>query len=83
MIQEQIESIASKEDLARFVGTLRRDLNDHPDERENPTLDRYLEATESWIESMGSYHLNTGQEPPTAPTWEILADILYAAKIYE
>lgn len=83
MLHEQIASITSKEDLARFVGALRRDLKEHADEWENPTLETFLEAMESWIESTDGFYRNKGQEAPPIPNWKTFADILYAARIYE
>jgi hypothetical protein len=53
------------------------------DEWENVTLDSFLEAMESWIRSMDNYYKNTGQPIPVAPSWRTLADILWAARVYE
>jgi hypothetical protein len=78
-----IGRIESKEDLREFVSALRRNLDEDPDSWENPTLDRYLQAMEAWMGSMENYYGNTGQTPPTTPTWRTIADILYASKIYE
>jgi len=82
-LHQRIESIASKEDLASFVGALRVDLKEHPDEWENPTLEMFLEAMESWIESMDGWYMNKGEVPPSVPSWQTFAHMLYASKIYE
>lgn len=82
-LYQQIENIDSKEDLANFVAALRMDLESKSAEWENPTLERFLSAMEEWIRSMDNYYRNTGQQPPLAPTWKTLADILYASKMYE
>ena len=82
-LYERIDEIASKEDLADFVSALRSDLEANPNKWENPTLERFLGAMEDWIRSMDMYYKNTGKQPPQTPTWRTLADILYAAKMYE
>ncbi|NMD52348.1 hypothetical protein HG547_11995 [Shewanella sp. DNRA4] len=82
-LHEKINTVGSKEDFADFISALRTDLLAHPDTWENPTLESFLEAMESWVGSMESYYKNTGQECPEIPGWKVFADILYAAKIYE
>ncbi len=82
-LHEQIEQIKSKEDLADFVSALKLDLEADPVGWENPTLGRFLDAMERWIESMDNYYKNTGQPPVENPTWRTFADILLASKMYE
>jgi hypothetical protein len=82
-LHEQISSVNSKEDLAEFIAALRSDLSTNKDTWENPTLERFLEAMESWIRAMDMYYNNTGQTLPETPGWKVFADILYAAKMYE
>jgi hypothetical protein len=76
-------AVASRNDLASFVVALKSDLEAHQDKWENPTLDRFLDAMESWIESMDGYYRNRGQEIPQEPTWRTFAEILCASRIYE
>ncbi|MGN6317227.1 DUF7660 family protein [Trinickia sp.] len=82
-LTDQVRNIASKEDLADFVGALLQDLEQNRGEWENPTLDRFLLAMESWIRAMDNFYRNTGQDIPVTPSWRTLGDILYAAKMYE
>jgi cytochrome c-type biogenesis protein CcmH/NrfG len=82
-LQQKVTKIFNKEDLAQFVEDLRTDLRLHPDRWENQTLDRFLEAMASWIQSMDGYYANAGRMPPTAPDWSTFADILYASRVYE
>jgi hypothetical protein len=82
-LHQQIAGVKSKEDLAAFVVALRKDLETHKKEWENPTLEMFLEAMENWIGSMNGYYSNKGESPPESPTWQTFADILYASKIYE
>jgi hypothetical protein len=82
-LYEKIELIETKEDLADFVALLKADLDSSSDDWENPNLERYLEAMGAWICSMDNAYKNMGKEFPDQPTWKMLADILYAAKLYE
>lgn len=82
-IHDQIELIKSKEDLANFVEALKADLVANPDDWENQTLERFLDAMSAWIYSMENAYRNMGKEFPEQPSWKMIADILYAAKMYE
>lgn len=82
-LTERVRSIASKEELADFVAALLQDLEQNRADWENPTLDRFLLAMESWIRAMDNFYRNTGQDIPVEPSWRTLGDILYAAKMYE
>lgn len=80
---KEIDSINTKEDLAEFLFGLRKDLIDNPGDWENQTLDRYLDAMESWIRVIDEYSKNTGDIEALSPSWRTFAKILSAAKIYE
>lgn len=79
----EIDSINTKEDLAEFLFGLRKDLIENPGDWENQTLDRYLDAMESWIRVIDAYSKNTGDTEALSPSWRTFAKILSAAKIYE
>lgn len=82
-IHELIREISSKEDLADFVEALCDDLKENPDRWENAKLESFLMAMGRWIRVMDNYYKNTGQPIPNAPSWRTVADMLYAAKMYE
>jgi len=82
-LHEQIDKIKTKEDLAEFIGYLREDLSIHRECWENPTLDQFLEAMEAWILAMDFWAKNKEIPPVDIPSWKLIANILYAAKIYE
>ena len=86
---EAISQVSSREDLARFV---RRLLADHEASEaaermspspphgpaaggwENPTLPEFLEALAAYLEDA---------RLPAQPSWQTVAELLAAAKIYE
>ena len=47
------------------------------------TLERFLSAMQAWIEDMDGFDKNNAQPPMNQPTWQTVADILIAAKMYE
>ena len=82
-LRDLVDRVQSRQDLIAFIAALRRDLERNEPEWENPTLDRYLEALAAWTEDMDGYFRNRGEEVPAEPSWRLIADMLYAAHIYE
>jgi hypothetical protein len=82
-VMTKTSGIVSKEDLADFIETLRDDFLKDPSAWENHTVDRYLDAMAAWVRDMDGYYKNAREIPPTLPTWQTIADILSAARIYE
>ncbi len=51
---------------------------------DNSNLGSFLEALSAWVDHCDGYYTNTGSDiNPDSATWQILADALQAAKIYE
>lgn len=82
-LHEKIDTIATNKDLSAFVEALRADLLANPDDWENVTLERFLEAMAAWVYSIENVYKNTGRELPCQPSWKTMAEVLYAAKMYE
>lgn len=82
-LRDQLEKIETRQDLSKFINKLRQDFVDNPNEWENIELSQYLESMAAWICDMDGLYNNFNKEIPEEPTWEILGQILYAAKIYE
>ena len=81
-LHEQIERVQTKEDLAKFITDLRMDLDAHGESWENPTLERFLEAMVAWLSATDYLEKNRGH-PVESSSWKTIANLLYAAKIYE
>ncbi len=82
-LSEQANTIQSREDLIALVHDLIHDLRENPNDWENRELESFLEAMARWIGDMDGYYKNRGEPVPQQPSWQVLADILQAAKIYE
>jgi hypothetical protein len=66
----------TREDVLSTLDRLLDDLESAPDTWENLTLPRYLDAMRAWLESWGAKH-----DPQ--PSWELICELLEAAKTYE
>ncbi|WP_446673948.1 DUF7660 family protein [Paenibacillus sedimenti] len=66
--------VKTKEDLIRFIISLKSDLDVNINEWENPTLNSFLEGMESWLRDTGTI---------AEPNWSVFAIILSAGRSYE
>jgi len=82
-ISERTKAVQTREDLAAFVLALRDDLTTGGSRWENATLDSYLEALASWCADMPGWFENAGRTMPGQPDWNLVAQMLLAASIYE
>ncbi len=82
-LDELVEKIRSREDLAKFVRALHVSLKEKPGDWENTDLESYLEAIAAWVEDMDGYFKGRGEAVPEPPTWKTLGQILRAAMAYE
>jgi hypothetical protein len=73
----------SRADLAQFIDQLADSLEEEPEVWENDTLARFLRALSIWTTEMDGYFIGAGQAPPDSPTWQLIAHMLLAARIYE
>lgn len=73
----------SKEEFVQFMSSLINDLKDNSGKWENKSLSNYLEAMQSWVQDMEGYYLNNNLPIPKDINWNVFADILMAARIYE
>ena len=62
--------------VLRTLDGLMLDLDHDPGDWENPTLPRYLESMRAWLEA-------SQRKSPREPSWDMIADMLEAAKMYE
>jgi hypothetical protein len=78
-----LDQVNSHDDVAEVVEQMLSDLRAHPDEWENPTLDRFLDALAGVLQGLPGYYANRGEQFPNAPTWAMLAGVLVSASGYE
>jgi hypothetical protein len=80
---DQSESVASSEDLSRFILRIRETLLRDPDSWENCDLSSFLEAMAAWLHDMPGYYENMGKPFSGEASWALFADLLAAARVYE
>jgi hypothetical protein len=80
---QAMEEIKTKEDFVSYVYELSQDYYDDPESWENIAIDRYLEALSALVNDMDGYYKNQGLPIPENPDWQLMADILSAARFYE
>lgn len=73
----------TKEEFLTFMDVLISSYEKEQQTWENRSLGDFLGALQSWVEDMEQYYINTDQPVPQNIPWNVIADILMAAKIYE
>jgi hypothetical protein len=80
---EDVRKIKTKEDFVVFVRSLSEDYYNNQESWENKDIGTFLEALAAWTDDMEGYYLNQGCPMPEKPDWEMIANMLNAAKLYE
>lgn len=76
--------IPDRKSFVDFVKLLRDDLKLNSAEWENKTLDDFLGALSAYANDIQGYYDNTHQQVNSdIPSWNVFADILRGAKVYE
>ena len=77
----EYKRINSKEELVLLIQEL---SNEKTKEWENISTSEYLEALSSWLEDADGFYQNFDLEISSEkPSWQLFADALQAATIYE
>ena len=82
-LNETVRQIETREDFVAMLAELLLDLRTKPEEWENSTLERYLEAIADWTGDSDGYYANRGIPVPEQPNWRTFGEVLLAAKYYE
>lgn len=77
------KAVNSRNELNEFLSLLIADLKANPQDWENSNLNDFLIALNSWIEDMDGFLKNKGIEKSETPSWQMVADMFMAARIYE
>lgn len=82
-LHERAEQVRTRDEFVAFVDALSRDHVANGKKWENRDLPSYLEALGAWTGSLDGYCANQGIPVPEQPSWHLLAEMLYAATLYE
>jgi hypothetical protein len=78
-----LDQVSSHADVALVVLRMLGDLSEHPDEWENHTLERFLDALAASLAGLPGLYANRGEQFPDTGTWQALARALVMASGYE
>lgn len=77
-------NITDRQTFANFIEQLHHDFQTNPDDWTNKDLGDFLEAMSRYTEDIDGYYKNTDQNiNADNPSWQVFADILMGAKVYE
>lgn len=82
-LEDAADQPLTKDQFAGFLDRLADSLVEDPEIWENASLDQFLRAWSTWVHDMDGYFTNRGEAVPEQPTWQVLAKMLLAARIYE
>jgi hypothetical protein len=74
--------VKSRAEFVAFVAELEDDLKNHPNEWENPTLERFLDALGAWAQGF-RLGVNAQASLDQPETWSLAAMLLLAGRDHE
>ncbi|WP_330441756.1 DUF7660 family protein [Flavobacterium sp. C4GT6] len=78
------KQITSRKDFVEFLKLLHKYYASKPEDWENNTLESFLEALSAYADDIPKYYKNTKQDrSPETADWQVFADMLKGAIVYE
>jgi len=82
-IVDRAQGVMSREDLVNFIEQFSNTVREEPVSWENDSLEGFLKAWSAWLRDMDGYFINRGEGVPAEPSWQLIAQMLLAARTYE
>lgn len=82
-LDARASKLLSRSELAGFLEQLADSLLEEPESWENVDLESFLRAWSAWLHDMDGFFANLGEPVPDSPSWQLIAQMLMAARIYE
>ena len=77
-------TVTNREDFIKFAEQLRQNYFDNPENWENKTIEDFLYAISSYTEDIQGYYDNMKiKKDANKADWQVFADIIKGATIYE
>lgn len=73
----------SRLELAQFLEALSLSVRTHPEDWANRSLEDFLSAWSNWLEDMDGFYENRNLPVPQEPSWQLIAQMMLAARVYE
>ena len=78
------KQITSRKGFVEFLKLLHKYYTSKPEDWENNNLESFLEALSDYAEDIPEYYKNTKQDrSPDTADWQVFADMLRGAIVYE
>lgn len=81
--EDRADEQMTRANLSGFLEQLADSYIEQPEKWENNSIEDFLRAWSAWLTDMDGYFKNRGEEVPTEPSWQLIAQMLLAARIYE
>jgi hypothetical protein len=79
----QARDVRTRLELAAFIGRLVRDWQTSRETWQNTDIEMYLDALSRWLSRMEDRAANLSEAVPAEPSWSLIAQLLFAGKVYE
>jgi hypothetical protein len=79
----RVDAVETRQDVVAIVEAMLADLQAAPDDWENGTVQRYLEALAATLNALDRLYANRGEPIPATATWRQVAQALVMASGYE
>lgn len=82
-IIEQALAVRTREEFVEFLIAISGDLKTHPETWTNNDLASFLEAMGAWAVDMPGFYANKGEDVSNVSPWQVMTDLIMAARTYE
>lgn len=83
VLEHRVSGPLTREELVSFLDQLADSYLDEPERWENADLVSFLRAWSAWLDDMDGYFVSRGEPVPSEPSWQLVAQMLLAARVYE
>jgi hypothetical protein len=73
----------TRDDFSAFLRELARSRRENPALWENDTIESFLDAAAAWVDDMDGWFSNGDLPVPQDASWQLMAAILEAGRVYE
>lgn len=82
-LESRVSEPLTRAELAGFIDQLADSYLESPEHWENDTIESFLRAWSAWLNDMDGFFINRGEPVPESPSWQLIAQMMLAARVYE
>ena len=76
-------AVKTRDDFVAYCNQLADSVRVNPSAFENTDAASFIEALSGWTNDMDGFYLNRGEGVPVQLSWQVVADMVSAALVYE